>query len=188
MITIQYRRNTAECYLLRIDPLEGTDICRMDGRQLIPLFDEEAEAAEYLRTAAARDDLEWLPETEFIRDETYRWDDSHDCPDAEMTYEEYLRYMETLAAGQDDCIAEITVGDPDPDAIWTPLDDDEEEYLYILRDFDGYGSAAPVCVTLEEAERLCREWNDGHGESPEFDATWRKATLREVREYGISEC
>jgi hypothetical protein len=95
--------------------------------------------------------------------------------------------MDKIASMIADMVKEKMEGDPDPDAIWTPLDDDEEEYLYILRDLDGYGSAAPVCVTLEEAERLCREWNDGHGESPEFDATWRKATLREVREYGISE-
>ena len=79
--------------------------------------------------------------------------------------------------------------EPDLDAIWTPLDEDEdeEEYLYILRDLDGYGSAAPVCVTREEAERLCRAWSDGNGNTPEFDDIWRKATNRDVLDYGITE-
>lgn len=54
---------------------------------------------------------------------------------------------------------------------------------YILRDLNGYGSEYPVCVDRAEAERLCREWNDGI-HALDFDEIWREASEEEIAKYG----
>jgi len=63
---------------------------------------------------------------------------------------------------------------------------DESGTYYILRDLDGYGSSAPVCVTRESAEELMRGWY-AMDEAPEFDEIWREADAADINEYGIEE-
>ena len=61
-----------------------------------------------------------------------------------------------------------------------------KDTLYILRDLDGYGSTAPVCVTRESAEELMRSWY-AMTEAPEFDEIWREADADDVAEYGTGD-
>jgi len=73
------------------------------------------------------------------------------------------------------------IADMVKDAMTKPKD-----ALYILRDLDGYGSSAPVCVTRESAEELMRGWY-AMDEAPEFDEIWREADAADINEYGIEE-
>ena len=61
---------------------------------------------------------------------------------------------------------------------------DEAETHYILRDLDGYGNAAPVCVTRESAEELMRGLYATDANAPEFDDVWREADEDDIAEYG----
>lgn len=64
---------------------------------------------------------------------------------------------------------------------------DESGTYYILRDMDGYGNAAPVCVTRESAEELMRGWYAMDENALEFNEVWREADADDIAEYGTED-
>lgn len=64
---------------------------------------------------------------------------------------------------------------------------DSNGTLYILRDIEGYGNYSPVCVSLDDAERLMKEWYGNDDDAFEFNDIWREADKEDIAMYGVDE-
>jgi len=159
---LQYRHNNGYTYLFAIDEEnEHAEIFYMDGSDDFPVLSDEQEITAYLSKIAPYID---------------QWSGADDEMDGEKLTD-FLAWLKSDENNYDVCDAEIEIAEMVESARA------EMKTYYILTDMEGYGSEYPVCVDRAEAERLCREWNDGI-HALDFDEIWREASEEEIAQYG----